>query len=244
MNQQLIRLAGVFAVVGGVFAGARQILIPPTFGADGHYRAAAIAPIASRTVKYSGRVDCIDCHEEITDSAKLGNHRGVSCEVCHGPAAVHVESGGDSATVQRIEPRKFCVKCHEYNASRPTGFAQIEVIDHNPQKACTKCHNAHAPKPPRAPEQCRACHGQIDRAKDVSQHAQLACTVCHTVAQEHKVNPHAVRAARPTDISVCTKCHAQSDPNKRGDAAQVQLDNHNRRNLCWDCHYPHNPKSQ
>lgn len=244
MNQQLIRLAVVFTVVGSAFAGARYVLIPPTFGDEGHYRAAAVAPIANRAVKFAGRVECIDCHEEVTDSARQGNHRGVSCEVCHGPAIVHAESGGDSTTVHKIEPREFCVKCHAYNASRPTGFAQIDIVEHNPQKACTKCHNAHAPRPPRTPEECRACHGQIDRAKDVSQHAQLSCTTCHTVPQQHKRDPQAVSASRPVDIVVCTKCHAQPDEKKRGDAKQVELDDHNRRNLCWDCHYPHNPKSQ
>ncbi len=244
MNQQLLRLAGVFTIVFGAFAGARHFLIPPTFGADGHYRAAAVGPIASRAVKFAGKSECADCHEEVTGAARRGNHRGVSCEVCHGPAAVHAESGGDSATVQKIQPRKFCVVCHAYDASRPTGFAQIDPVEHNPQKACTKCHDPHAPRPPRTPGECRACHGQIARAKGVSEHARLDCTSCHHVPEQHKLTPHAVAAAKPTDISACTNCHAQADEKKRGDASQIDVNEHYKRNLCWDCHYPHNPKAQ
>lgn len=244
MNQQLLRLAGVFTVAIGAFAGARHYLIPPTFGQYGHYRAAAVAPIAARTLKYAGRSECADCHEEITTQARGGNHRGVSCEVCHGPAAMHAESGGDSATKQKIVPRKFCVKCHAYDASRPTGFAQIDPVDHNPQKACTKCHNPHAPRPPRTPNQCRACHGQIDRAKGVSEHARLECTSCHAVSEQHKVTPHLVAASKPTDATFCTRCHAQADTVKRGEASQIDPAEHYKRNLCWDCHYPHNPKAQ
>lgn len=244
MNQQFLRLVGAFTVVAGAFAGARHYLIPPTFGAEGHYRAAAITSVASRGVRYAGRAECVDCHDDIVENARRGNHATVSCEVCHGPAAVHAESGGDSATTQKIEPRRFCTVCHAYDASRPTGFPEIDPLEHNPQKACTKCHTPHAPKPPRTPEQCRACHGQIDRAKGMSAHVRLACTGCHTAGQQHRVMPRAAGATKPTDVAVCTTCHAQPDDQKRGDASQIDVTEHHKRNLCWDCHYPHNPKAR
>ena len=243
MNQQLIRLAGVFTLGGGAFLGARHYLIPATFGDDGHYRAAAVAAVVNRTVKFAGRAECVDCHDDVSASARVGNHRGVSCEVCHGPAAVHAESGGDSATTHKVQPREFCVVCHAYDASRPTGFPEIDPVEHNPQKICTKCHDPHAPKPPTTPEQCRACHGQIDRAKGMSEHARLNCTGCHTASQQHKITPRAVGATKPTEVSFCTTCHAQPNADKRGDASQIDQDEHYKRYLCWDCHYPHNPKA-
>jgi hypothetical protein len=241
VHQHLLRLGLVFGVAGGALVAARHYLIPPTFGEAGHYRAAAVGAIASRAMKYAGRVECLDCHKKIVQEARLGNHRGVSCEVCHGPAAAHAESGGDTTT-QALKPRQFCPVCHAYNASRPTGFPQIDPVQHNALKVCTKCHNPHAPVPPRTPGECKACHGQIAGAKGMSQHARLPCTSCHTVSEQHKVSPRAVAAMKPTDASSCVRCHDQPDVALRGDAAQVRLDSHYPRNLCWDCHYPHNPR--
>lgn len=243
MHQQLWRLAGVFVVAGGTLVAARHYLIPATFGQDGHYRAAAVATILARPVRYAGRTECADCHAEVVDSGRTGNHRGVSCEVCHGPGAVHAESGGDTATRPMAPPRQLCVVCHAYDPSRPTGFPEIDPVEHNALKACTKCHQAHAPVPPTVPEQCRACHGQIDRAKGMSQHAGMACTNCHLAPQQHKVTPRAVAATKPSSVAVCVRCHAQPDATLAGDASQIPVDTHYRRNMCWDCHYPHNPKA-
>jgi len=242
VNQQLVRLAAVFGVAGGTFVAARYVLIPATFGDEGHYRAAAVSTVIARPVKYAGRTECADCHEDVVKTGKLGNHRGVSCEVCHGPAAMHAESGGDSTT-RVIQPRKLCPVCHAYDPSRPTGFPQIDPVEHNALKACTKCHNPHAPVPPRTPEECKACHGQIARAKGMSQHARLACTGCHVAPDQHKIAPRAFAATKPADISYCVRCHAQADTTRRNEATQVDVEKHYKRNVCWDCHYPHNPKA-
>ena len=56
-------MAIAFGVVAVVFMAARTVLIPATFGKDGHYRAAAVDSIAVRPVKYAGRVECADCHK-------------------------------------------------------------------------------------------------------------------------------------------------------------------------------------
>lgn len=243
MKQQIVRLVGVFAVGGAGLVAARHYLIPPTFGERGHYRAAAVASIVGRSGKYAGPAECANCHPDITEQRTAGNHRGVSCEVCHGPAAVHAASPAD--TQPRIpEPRQFCPVCHAYDPSRPTGFPQIDPVAHNALIPCTSCHNPHAPVPPLVPEQCKACHGQIDRAKGMSKHARLPCTTCHDAPERHKLAPHAVRATKPSDRSFCVRCHAQPDPAQRGEAPQIDVDSHNSPFLCWDCHYPHNPKAR
>lgn len=242
MRQQTLRLLGVFGIAGVALVAVRSTLIPPTYGKYGHYRAAAVDAIAARAPKYAGRTECTDCHEDVATKREAGNHRGVSCEVCHGPSAAHAESGGDP--LPRIpQPRQFCPVCHAYDPSRPTGFAQIDPVAHNAMQRCTKCHDPHAPVPPAVPEQCRACHGQIARAKAVSKHAGFDCTVCHTVPEQHKTSPHSVRPTKPTDVRTCAQCHEQPDTTLNHGAPQLKFAEHHPRYLCWQCHYPHNPRA-
>ena len=242
MNQQIPRLLTVFTVVGAGLLTARHFVIPPTFGESGHYRGAAVAPIVDRPQKYAGQAECAECHDDVTTQRSAGNHRGVACENCHGPAAAHVASL-DSLPVIPLA-RKFCPACHAYDPSRPTGFPQIDPVTHNPLLPCTNCHDPHAPVPPAVPGECMACHGQIARAKAMSKHARLPCTTCHDAPDRHKVAPHLNRPSKPTDRAVCARCHAQTSATARNGAPQINLDSHNPRYLCWQCHYPHNPRAQ
>jgi hypothetical protein len=242
MNQQITRLFGVFLVAGSGLAAARHYLIPPTFGELGHYRAAAIDLMTARKSKFAGPATCAECHDEIAAKRASGNHRTLSCEVCHGPSALHATDLEPNPVIP--QPRKFCPVCHAYDPSRPTGFAQIDPVGHNPLKACTKCHDPHAPVPPVVPEECTACHGQIARTKASSKHVRLPCTTCHDAPQQHKITPRAVRPTKPEDRSTCLRCHSQPDTTKQNDAPQIDDAAHNPRYLCWDCHYPHNPRAQ
>jgi ribosomal protein S27AE len=133
--------------------------------------------------------------------------------------------------------------CHAYNPSRPTGFPQIDPVAHNPLQPCITCHDPHAPVPPAVPEECGACHGQIERQKALSHHANLACGTCHQVPQQHKVTPRAVRPTIPADRTFCGRCHAEG-ASGRAEAPRIDLAEHNPRYLCWQCHYPHDPKTQ
>lgn len=241
MNQQITRLFGVFLVAGIGLVAARHYLIPPTFGALGHYRAAAVDSVVARQPKLAGHAVCAACHDDIAERRFAGNHRGVSCEVCHGPAAAHAESLETNPQIPK--PRQLCPVCHAYDPSRPTGFPQIDPVGHNPMLACTQCHDPHAPVPPAVPEECMACHAQIARAKAVSKHVRLPCTTCHEAPEQHKIAPHSVRPTKPTDASTCLQCHAQVGAAKQQGAPQIDLDTHNQRYLCWDCHYAHNPRA-
>jgi DnaJ-class molecular chaperone len=136
--------------------------------------------------------------------------------------------------------REFCVRCHAYSPSRPTGFPQINPATHNPLKACTLCHNPHDPKPPHAPQECQACHGEIARTKALSPHVQLECTTCHTVPAEHKVEPRIVRATIPADREFCGRCHGMDAPVKGTPKIDILM--HGEKYLCWQCHYPHMPE--
>ena len=242
MNQQIPRLLGVFVVAGSGLLAARHYLIPPTFGALGHYRAAALNSVTVRQSKIAGASVCAECHDDISSKRAKGNHHTVSCEVCHGPAADHATNLEPKPVIP--QPRRFCPVCHAYDPSRPTGFPQIDPVAHNPLTTCTKCHDPHAPVPPVVPEECTACHGQIARAKASSKHVRLPCTTCHQAPEQHKVTPRAVRPTKPSDASACLKCHSQPDEAKQNEAPQIDVATHNQRYACWDCHYPHNPRAQ
>ena len=95
MPQQLNRLAIVFLVLIGGLIGARHYLVPKTFGALGHYRAAAIDAISSKPLVYAGHEVCATCHPDIAKMHDGARHRTVACEVCHGAQAAHVESPAD-----------------------------------------------------------------------------------------------------------------------------------------------------
>jgi hypothetical protein len=168
-----------------------------------------------------------------------GNHRGVACETCHGPAAAHVESPLDTKPVVP-KTRAFCVTCHAYNPSRPTGFPQIDPVTHNPMIECKVCHDPHAPVPPVVPEQCSACHGQIARQKALSRHAGLQCTACHEAPDAHKTNPRGVRPTKPATRDFCGTCHSGME----GSIPQIDLKQHGAPYMCWQCHYPHYPETR
>jgi hypothetical protein len=241
LPQQVPRLAIVFLVAIVALLVARYFLVPDTFGEIGHYRAAAIDTITAHPKKYAGQQECAICHTAVMDQRLAGNHRGVACENCHGPAAAHTASPMEVKPTIPVD-RDFCPRCHAYNPSRPTGFAQIDPVTHNARIPCTTCHDPHAPVPPMVPNSCDACHGQIASQKAVSHHAGLECTTCHDAPEEHRANPRSVRPGKPTDRSFCGGCHAEDADSPRR-IPRINLRTHNPRYLCWQCHYPHFPET-
>lgn len=240
MPQQVPRLVIVFSLAITALLVARGALIPETFGDLGHYRAAAVDEIAAHPIKYAGRQACVECHTDEAEARLAGNHRGVSCETCHGPAAAHVDSALDvKPTIP--DTREFCVTCHAYNASRPTGFPQIVPARHNFPQACKECHDPHAPVPPTTPGECSACHAQIWAQKALSHHTELECSACHVATEGHKDNPRVVRPSKPQTREQCATCHTSG---AKDGPPQVDLASHGIPYLCWDCHYPHFPESR
>jgi len=239
--QQIIPLVIIFAVAIAALIVARRLMVPPTFGELGHYRAAAIEDVTSQEISYAGYEACADCHDDIVATKQASRHRGVSCEVCHGPAADHVEAPDEHIPPAPRE-RGYCPLCHGYNPARPSGFPQILPQAHNPGKACISCHNPHNPLLPHTPEDCSACHRDIANVKIVSHHVNVACTECHTVDRQHRIDPKSSPAGKPTERSTCGKCHA-TDADSPREIPRIDLATHNSRYLCWDCHYPHYPEA-
>lgn len=242
MPQQIKRLLILFVVLGAGLAGTRHFLVPPTFGKTGHYRESAIDSAAAQNMQYAGQQACAECHEDITARKAESHHRGVACEVCHGPALAHTQAP-DEHKPPAPRQRGYCPLCHGYNASRPTGFPQIDPMTHNPVKPCVSCHNPHDPVPPHVPEECGACHGEIARTKAVSPHALLPCVQCHETPEEHKVNPRLVRPNKPRTRDFCGGCHSKQSQSPK-EIPRIDLATHGERYVCWQCHYPHYPEGR
>lgn len=246
--QQVRRLAIVVAVLVAALIAARALLVPPTFGDRGHYRAASVDSIEKLPIRYAGHDACAMCHPQVVERKAASFHRGVACEVCHGPAVEHTTN---PIEVKPPAPRDrtFCVRCHAFDSARPTGFPQIDPVAHNPMQPCYGCHNAHDPTPPHPPESCAACHGQIARTKAVSPHAQLACTECHAADPRHRQSPREFLPTKPASREYCGRCHGPSAVPPpfllRGmTVPKVDFATHGERYVCWQCHYPHNPEAR
>jgi DnaJ-class molecular chaperone len=246
MPQQLKRLLVVFAILIAGLLAARRFLVPETFGALGHYRAAAIDTVAGLPIRYVGAAACNECHDDVVAEKARSRHAAVACEVCHGAAAKHAQDP-DSEMPPAPRERDRCPLCHGYNPSRPTGFPQIDPQTHNPADPCITCHEPHQPVTPHTPQECSACHGQVARTKALSAHAPLACTRCHEVPEEHKINPRLVGATKPRDRQMCGQCHAKDTarpPDIAKAVPRIGMNSHGGGQVCWQCHYPHHPEAK
>ncbi|MBI4972146.1 MAG: hypothetical protein HZC17_10040 [Candidatus Omnitrophica bacterium] len=237
---QIIRLIIPFVIIIAGLLIAKKFLVPASFGKLGHFRADALGEAMSKPIHYVGQQACADCHDEIVKKKAASYHKGVACEVCHGPGSAHVDSPTENKPPAPRD-RGFCPVCHSYNPSRPTGFPQIVTVTHNPGKACISCHNAHDPVPPHAPEQCGACHGDIARTKMASPHVDVPCTVCHETPTEHRMNPRMYVPTIPANREFCGKCHAK-DAQSAKEIPRIDMGTHGERYVCWECHYPHLPQ--
>lgn len=240
--EQVKRLSVLFVILIGLLIVVRAVLIPSDFGKYGHYRASSVDEIAALPLNYAGHEACLECHDDVVETKDAGYHKNVSCEVCHGPAALHIE---DQEAVQLSFPRDrgYCPLCHEYLPSRPTGFPQIVAASHNPLKACINCHDPHDPVPPETPKECEACHATIARTKSLSHHIDVPCVRCHEAPEEHKIRPREVRPKKPVSREFCGECHGEAADSPRG-TPRVYIATHGGSYVCWQCHYPHLPEAK
>jgi hypothetical protein len=241
MPQQVKRVGLLVVGIIAVVIVARLFLIPRSLVDKDLHQAATIERELAKPIRFAGAVACRDCHQELSDLLRKGNHRNLSCESCHGPAADHANNP-DAVKPPAPRDRKFCPLCHAYDPSRPTGFPQINPTTHNPVTPCFNCHNPHNPAPSKAPESCAACHGHIQRTTSVSSHALLGCTRCHVVPAGHKTAPRTALPSIPETRAFCGTCHATGA--KEGNAPRVDMENHGGTYLCWQCHYPHLPEGR
>jgi hypothetical protein len=109
--EQVTRLTIILIFLIAAFIVLRSTLVPSDFGKYGHYRASAIDEITSLDIKYAGHVICYECHDDVVDFKNEGYHKKVSCEVCHGPAALHTDDP-EGFVLEAPRERVNCPLCH------------------------------------------------------------------------------------------------------------------------------------
>jgi hypothetical protein len=140
----LIRPALVILAGLAAFIVLRQAVIPKNFGQYGHYRPGALELVRQRPVAYAGQQQCVLCHEDEGKTRAEGKHARVACEACHGPLAKHADDPG--ALVPKLpDVATLCVRCHEKNAGKPSGFPQVVSAEHSGGMVCNTCHKPHNP---------------------------------------------------------------------------------------------------
>jgi len=125
-----------------VYATARAVLTPASYGELGGYRSAALSEIAEQEPLYAGKHACDECHSEKLELLSKFEHKNLSCEGCHGPNVAHVEDPDVPTT--KIKDAG-CLRCHAPNVARPEWMKQVDSKEHYPGEACIECHIPHQP---------------------------------------------------------------------------------------------------
>jgi len=181
-----------------------------------------VAPPQVAGATYVGSKSCVQCHEHLTGAfhdathAKLiapgGNGTEIGCESCHGPASLHVRTGGETGTI--VNPGnspETCYQCHldkrgEFNLpfSHPVK---------NGHMGCSDCHNPHqgaavaegGTEFDSVNASCIKCHAS-QAGPYVFEHeaSREGCVACH--------NPHGsmnAKMLKTTNANLCLQCHFQ-----------------------------------
>ncbi len=143
-GEHLVRLALLFGVGVVVFVLLRALLVPPTYGELGAFRAAALDDVRAHAPAFAGRAACTECHGEQARSLAGGHHARLGCETCHGPLAAHA-SKPDAVKPEPPAVVALCSRCHASNQARPKSQPQVDPESHSEGNACTDCHDPHAP---------------------------------------------------------------------------------------------------
>jgi DmsE family decaheme c-type cytochrome len=217
--------------------------------------APAVHEPSSSASKYVGAEICKTCHEEIYNGWEKSPHWKTTlnkdaapshqgCEACHGPAAEHVEGGGDKSKIfvfadhSRQETSARCLSCHGEGREQ----AHFSESAHSTSNVgCLDCHSPHhAKEKPHllvesTPQLCYGCHTSVkaDFAKPYHHRVNeglLQCSDCH--------NPHGTAIAgqlrtMPNGDAICYKCHVDKQGPFVYEHVPVKTEG------CVSCHTPH-----
>jgi hypothetical protein len=142
MPPQVLRIVLLAVGIVAAYSVARYFLTPASFGEYGWYRGAALAELATRDRVYAGKKACEECHSDEYQKQMKHEHKGLSCEGCHGSGQAH--AGDPRKDNIQMSSFAICLRCHEANPSRPKWHKQIVSKNHYPGK-CTECHMPHSP---------------------------------------------------------------------------------------------------
>lgn len=178
-----------------------------------------VTPPHIPSAAFVGDAKCSECHQQHSRNFATATHSAIrtewnkegtiGCETCHGPASIHVESGGALRTI--VNPGKspeVCFECHLEMRGR------FNLPNHHPLgngMSCSNCHDSHSGPAIRQNatalagfnSTCVQCH-PAQRGPFTYQHEALreGCTVCH--------DPHGTVNAKlltERNGNLCLKCH-------------------------------------
>lgn len=90
---------------------------------------------------------------------------------------------------------------------------------------------------------CGVCHAEVLASKHKGNHKTVRCEACHGPQARHADDPTAVKPAKPSAQSLCTRCH-ERDAARPVWFKQVEAKPHSQGLECAGCHAPHSPKVQ
>lgn len=211
------------------------------------YEQVVMTPPSIPGATYVGAASCVECHEAESAYFNLTDHASVSinitdeeaqagqaetCEACHGPGSLHLESMGDASKIIRADAEAACFKCHLDVKGK------FMLQHHHPvpegRMSCSDCHSMHG-NDVRATggasllgqdEACFKCHKEM-RGPFVFEHEALreGCTVCHT--PHGSINDKLLVAGQTI---TCIRCHIESQ------SGDVHHNADARHTSCIDCH--------
>jgi len=172
--------------------------------------------------KYVGSETCGACHEKAAKDFHSSTHSRVSipgegreiqsCEMCHGPASLHVDAGGGKTNI--LNPKSDAETCFQCHTDKKM---QFNLPSHHPvlegKMNCTACHSPHgsdvrswsATSLNGMNETCFNCHKE-QRGPFVFEHEAVreGCTTCHQV--HGSIHPKMLVSQ---DNNLCLRCHTQ-----------------------------------
>lgn len=181
-----------------------------------------IESMIKKGAKYVGSESCGACHDKQNKEFLHSTHARVSipgeglqvqsCEMCHGPASLHVDAGGGKKNI--LNPKKDMASCFQCHMDKKMEF---NLPHHHPvmegKMNCTSCHSPHGSEVRPwsttslngVNETCFKCHKE-QRGPFVFEHEALreGCTSCHQV---HGSVNNKMLVAR--DNNLCLRCHTQ-----------------------------------
>lgn len=169
MPKHILRLILLIASILAVVAIATPLLTDDSFYRYGHYRADSVPEIAAKEPVYQTPRYCYGCHTERRAQWSASSHKSVICEVCHGPAIGHPQSGKLQIPADTV---KLCARCHEAMPARPKTQPQIDVAAHAGGQQCNVCHNPHSPK-------ITTAAAKVSGDASAGKKRAAACASCH-----------------------------------------------------------------
>ncbi len=197
--------------------GSARPLPPPTQysnkGAD-----TCLGCHEDETATYSGAAIFKTKHGHQGDKRSPFGPKGLQCEACHGPGALHARNQKASAIntfkagsqVPLKERNQVCLGCHEGTSRTGWHAGTHERND----LSCTDCHKIHRPQGD--PVMTRATQSDV-------------CLACHKDqrADFQKPSAHPVRFG----LMSCSGCHSAHGSTSQGMLAKATLNQ-----TCYSCH--------